>query len=259
MTGDNPILYFLHVSRSWLRIAHRGASGHAPEHTRAAFEQALQIGVDMIELDVQLSRDEELVVLHDLELDRTTSGHGPVRAHDLKALRALDAGGWFAPEFAGARVLSLAELLLLVGRRVRLNTEIKAQAADWDIVARRLIALLRQHELVDSTVISCFEAEALQVVRRYAPEAKLGILWQQADFGDAWRWARELGAVSIHPYWMLVSEPVMRAARAQELQVLAWTVNEVEAMRNLINSGVNGIISDFPERFREVVAPVTMG
>lgn len=242
------------VSRAWLRIAHRGASGSAPEHTRAAFEQALALGVDMIELDVQLSRDNELVVMHDLNLDRTTSGHGPVRAHELAALNILDAGSWFAPEFAGERVLSLREVLQLVRGRACLNTEIKAPAADWEELTRQLVALLREFEVLDSTLISGFEPEALEKIRGYARDAKLGVLWQNPDFSDAWWWARALGAVSVHAHWMLISEGVMRTARAQGLQVLAWTVNEVETMQHLIQIGVDGIISDFPERFPSLAA-----
>ena len=237
------------MSYRWLRIAHRGASGSAPEHTRAAFERALALGVDMIELDVQLSRDGELVVMHDLDLGRTTSGHGPVRAYEFAALKALDAGAWFAAEFAGERVLSLEEVVRLVGGRARLNTEMKAAAADWEELARGLVTLLRRREVLNSTVTSCFEREALEMVRRYAPDARLGVLWRNADFSDAWRWARALGAVSVHPHWTLISESVVRTARARGLQVLAWTVNEAETMRQLIQIGVDGIVSDFPERF----------
>jgi glycerophosphoryl diester phosphodiesterase len=242
------------VSRAWLRIAHRGASGSAPEHTHAAFERALALGVDMIELDVQLSRDGELVVMHDLNLDRTTSGHGALRAREFAALKALDAGSWFAPEFAGERVLSLREVLQLVGRRARLNAEIKAPPADWADLARRLVDLLCEFEALRSSVISCFEPEALEKVRRLTPDARLGVLWQHSDFSDAWRWAHTLGAVSVHPHWTLVSEAVMHTARVQGLSIMAWTVNEVETMRRLIQMGVDGIISDLPERFSLVAA-----
>jgi glycerophosphoryl diester phosphodiesterase len=237
------------VSCAWLRIAHRGASGSAPEHTRAAFERALALGVDMIELDVQLSRDGELVVMHDPDLDRTTSGHGAVRAHEFAALKVLDAGSWFAPEFAGERVLNLREVLQLVRGRARLNTEIKAPPADWAELAQRLVDVLCEFEALHSSVISCFEPGALEMVRRLAPDAKLGVLWQRPDFSDAWWWAHTLGAVSVHPHWMLISERVMHRARAQGLRIMAWTVNEVETMRRLIRIGVDGIISDLPEHF----------
>src|SRR6185436_16224362 len=105
----------------FLRIAHRGAAGTCPEHTRPAFQRAIELGVDMIELDVQLTRDGELVVLHDLELGRTIRASGFVRECDLAALRALDAGSWFGPSFHDQPVLSLGDVLDLTVGRVQLN------------------------------------------------------------------------------------------------------------------------------------------
>ncbi|MFI5394660.1 MAG: glycerophosphodiester phosphodiesterase [Candidatus Binatia bacterium] len=246
------VLYWTLVERSWLRIAHRGASGGAPEHTRRAFERALAVGVDMIELDVQLSRDQELVVMHDHELERTTTGSGLVREHDFADLRALDAGSWFASEFAGERVMSLREVVLLVDGHVRLNVEIKAPSEDWHVLAKELTTLLRRHGQLDRTVISSFEPGALQVVRTQASDARLGLLWQAPDLTEAWRWSREVHAASIHPHWLLVREKFMCAARQHGLQAFVWTVNDVETMRELVRREVDGIISDFPERFRLV-------
>src|SRR5215468_1737197 len=105
------VAYLAEMNQPWLRIAHRGASGTAPELTRSAFERALAIGVDMIELDVQFSRDLELVVFHDVELQRTTSGRGLVREHEFAELKRLDAGSWFGSSFAAERVLSLKEVI----------------------------------------------------------------------------------------------------------------------------------------------------
>jgi glycerophosphoryl diester phosphodiesterase len=240
------------MSRPWLRIAHRGASGDAPEHTRPAFVQALAAGVDMIELDVQLSRDQRLVVMHDLDVARTTGGHGPVRDHTLAELQRLDAGSWFAPQFAGERVLSLDEVIAIVGTRARLNVEVKAPPADWSPLAARLIGTLRDRGLLESTVISCFEMDALAAVRAEADEARLGVLWQSPDFVPAWEWAQRLRAVSVHPHWMLVSAEVIDAAHARGLEVLTWTVNDLAVMRTLVAQGIDGIISDFPGRFAEV-------
>jgi len=242
------------MSRPWLRIAHRGASGSAPEHTQPAFERALAIGVDMIELDVQLSRDEELVVIHDLDLERTTSGHGPVRAHDVAHLTSLDAGRWFGSAFAGQRVLTLAEVIGIVGSHARLNVEVKAPAADWDRLAPKLTAMLRSHGLIESTVISSFETGALAAVRAVSADARIGLLWQDPDFADAWDWASHLGATSFHPHWALVSSEMVDAAHRSGLQVLVWTVNDVAAMRYLLALGVDGIMSDFPERFADAAA-----
>jgi glycerophosphoryl diester phosphodiesterase len=252
LTAAAALSMALAMSQRWLRIAHRGASGSAPEHTRPAFERALRLGADMIELDVQVTRDHELVVIHDLDLDRTTTGSGPVRDQDLSALQRLDAGSWFGPDFAGQRVLSLEEVIELVAAQARLNVEMKAPLADWPALATRLTTVLRTHGLLESTIISCFEPVALLMVRERSSDARLGVLWQRPDFVEAWDWARRLRAISLHPHSMLVSAGLIDTAHARGLQVLTWTVNDVEAMRRLVQCGVDGIISDFPERFAEL-------
>jgi len=244
--------YATPMSQPWLRIAHRGASGCAPEHTRPAFERALELGVDMIELDVQLTRDGALVVLHDLDLRRTTNGVGPVRERSLAEIKSLDAGAWYGASYTAQPVLSLDEVIDIVGARARLNVEVKAPEADWLALAPALTGTLRRRGLLDATIISCFEPAALAVVRAQAAAARLGLLWQQTNFAQAWEWARRLDAVSFHPYWMLVSEDVVNEAHGYGLQVLTWTVNEVETMRELVRCGVDGIISDHPECFSAV-------
>jgi glycerophosphoryl diester phosphodiesterase len=237
------------MAGSWLRVAHRGASGSAPEHTRAAFALALKLRVDMIELDVQLTRDDQVVIIHDYDLERTTNGTGLVRDQGLAELKNLDAGSWFHPSFAAERLLGFDEVLRLVEGRARLNVEIKSSAEDWLPLVPRLIHSLGAGDWLDSTIISCFEPAALQVVRRHAARARLGLLWQRTDFAEAWQWVDELRLTSIHPHWTLVSPEVIQRARARCLQVIAWTVNDLPVMRRLVSQGVDGIISDFPERF----------
>lgn len=240
------------MNRPWLRIAHRGASGEAPEHTRAAFVRALDYGVDMIELDVHLARDGALVVIHDDDLARTTNGAGCVREQDLAGLRTLDAGAWFGPTFAGEPILTLDEVIALVGGRARLNVELKSPQPDWGDQAVRLADLLRRTGLMGSTVVSCFDPEALAALRDVAPEARLGLLWAHTDVAAAWDWARRLGAISFHPHWTLAAEETVAAAHERQLQVLVWTVNDVAVMEGLLAVGVDGIISDFPGRFSEL-------
>ena len=236
------------MHESWLRIAHRGASGTAPEHTHPAFQRAIDMGVDMVELDVQLSRDEKIVVIHDDSVDRTTSGSGMVRNSTLAELKDLDAGSWFSPQFAGERILTLQELLALVAGRVRLNVEIKAPPDDWGVLVPALLDLLSEHGVTETTVISCFEPEALQAVRRFDPRIQVGLLWHLPDLEEAWRRCAELRATSLHPFWMLASPEVLQAARQRGLRVLAWTVNGQDAINALVASGIDGIISDYPER-----------
>ena len=111
--------------------------------------------------------------------------------------------------------------------------------------------LLRRRGLTEGTIISCFEPAALAIVHECDAAARLGLLWQHTEFAQAWEWAHRLQAVSFHPYWMLVSTEVVDAAHARGLQVLTWTVNEVGAVRELVRLGVDGIISDHPERLRD--------
>lgn len=240
------------MPRPWLRIAHRGASGEAPEHTRAALLRAIGYGVDMIEVDVHLSRDGELVVIHDADLGRTTNGAGAVREHDWAMLRTLDAGAWFDPAFAGERLLVLEEVVALVAGRARLNVEVKAPPPDWPVLAERLAAVLRANDGLRGAIVSCFDPRALRVLREVAPEASLGLLWAHPDVEPAWEWVRALQAVSFHPHWTLATAAVIDRAHRLGLQVLVWTVNDVGDMRRLVAEGVDGIISDFPERFGAV-------
>jgi len=237
------------MRRSWLRIAHRGASGSAPEHTRPAFEKALAVGVDMIEIDIQLSRDGELVVIHDVELGRTTDGSGRVSAHTCAELKTLDAGRWWGAPFAGERILRLEEVFALVSGRAALNVEVKAPHEDWAVAAPRLLDTLRHCDAAGATIVSCFAPEFLAALRRLSPDVRVGLLWSRPDLSGAWDWVRRLGARSIHPQWTLVSDGLVRHAHGLGCQVLAWTVNEVTDMRRLLDAGVDGIISDFPERF----------
>jgi glycerophosphoryl diester phosphodiesterase len=236
----------------FLRIAHRGAAGTRPELTAIAFERAIELGAEMIELDVQLTRDRRLVVLHDRALGRTAPGSGAVRERTLAELQRLDAGSWFAPAYAAERVPSLDEVLDLTRGRVALNVEIKSPAADWHATADVLVRLLADTGATATTIVSSFDMEALQSVRAVSGAVRIGVLWHQSDVAPAFRHAAELGAEAIHPRHELVNDSLMAAARRDGLAVNTWTVNAVERMRALADLGVDGIISDFPELFAEL-------
>lgn len=238
----------------WLRVAHRGASGSAPEHTREAFSRALAIGVDMIELDVQLSADDELVVIHDFDLERTTNGRGSVRSHTLAALRELDAGQWFAPEFGGERILTLSDVLDLIGDRAQLNVEVKPTPGDDELIAAKLTRLLQRFNKLESTLVSCFDFQVLRCVRSFDATLPLGLLTHDPDLGSLWQAASELRAYSVHPHWALVTPELIGGADEAGLKVITWTVNDVGVMEELLRRGVSGIISDHPELFAAIDA-----
>lgn len=231
-----------------LKIGHRGASGTTPELTRVAFLRALELGVDMVEFDIHLTKDGYLIVIHDHDLQRTTNGTGAVREHTLAEIKQLEAGSWFDPRFKGEAVLTLEEVIEIIGRRALLNVEIKSPPGDWSGTALKTVAVLTHCGLLGTTVISSFEMQALQKVRELSPAARLGVLWHQPDFEDAWSWAHQLAAWSFHPWSKVLTAEGVEEAHRRGLRVLTWTVNDPEEIEQMVGMGVDGIISDFPER-----------
>jgi glycerophosphoryl diester phosphodiesterase len=153
-----------------LRVGHRGAKGHAPENTFASFDLAVQMGVHAVETDVHLSKDGEIVIIHDHTVDRTTNGHGFVKDLTVEELRRLDAGAWFDARFAGERIPTLAELLAWAHDRVSLAIEIKNGPIYYPGIAGKVIRLLREHDMIDQAILISFDhfvmREAKMIARR---------------------------------------------------------------------------------------------
>lgn len=242
------------VPNSFYVIGHRGAAGLAPEHTRPSFERAVALGAEMIELDVQLTRDQQLVVMHDRELGRTEQAAGPVRERTLAELKQLDIGSWFGDEFRDERILTLAEVFELLAGRASLNVEIKSPEPDWEATAHHLVNVLRDAGELDSTVVSSFEMGALAAVRAALPRVQIGVLWHNLDLNRAREWLSRLEATSFHPFCGLVSDDVVRSTHQAGRRVYTWTVNDEDEIERVAADGVDGIISDFPDRVQQVRA-----
>jgi len=232
-------------------IAHRGASGTSPENTLAAFRRAVEIGADMIELDVQLTRDGAVVVIHDYTLERTTSGVGAVHETVLADLRRLDAGSWFAPAFGGERVPTLAETLDAVP--LPINVELKP-VGPGELEARAL-AVVEEAGALRRTIFSSFAMDALERVRARSAAAQLAVLWETERVEDAVAWARRVGARALHLRKDTTTPRALEAAASAQLAVRVWTVNDQAEMQRLAAAGVGGIFTDFPERFLHNPAP----
>jgi glycerophosphoryl diester phosphodiesterase len=235
-----------------LNIAHRGASGDFPENTLAAFAAAIEAGADMCELDVQLSADGAVVVIHDDTVNRTTDGHGAVAAMRLAALRRLDAGRKFGVAFPGERIPTLEEVLALTMGRCALNVELKS-----DGVEKEVCSLLRAHGAVGDTIVSSFQWYLLAAARELEPALHLGILADRRAHAmlDV---AIRLRAVSVNPRHDMVSADIVNRAHEAGMKVLVWTVDNVSRMRRMIAAGVDGIMTNYPGRLsallRESVA-----
>jgi glycerophosphoryl diester phosphodiesterase len=232
-------------------VAHRGASGHAPENTMAAFRRAVEMGAQFIETDIHLTRDAELVAIHDATLERTTNGSGQVKNFTLAELRALDAGSWFAPEFAGERIPTLEEIIAFAREAdVVFYLELLADAP-WGAEHALSAALRRAGESSRMAVLS-FVAAALATLRRLDPVVMTGLLFDK-PLDDPVGRAVDTGARQLAPRGDLVTPQLVEQAHAAGLQVVTWTVNDPTEMRALLEAGVDGIMTDYPDRLCAVL------
>src|ERR1700722_8374612 len=236
-------------------IAHRGASGHAPENTMASFRRAVELGATFIETDLQITRDAQVVAIHDPTLDRTTTGKGQVHLLTLQQIRALDAGGWYGGkqvgEFAGERVPTLEKILAFAKELdVIFYLEIKSGPA-WG-VEHAVVAALRDQNASARVVILSFDPSALDSIFRLDTTMMTGFLCEHPT-NDLVERSVRAGARQLVARGGLVTSAVVEKAHHAGLQVVAWTINEADQMRRLIVAGVDGIITDFPDRLLNVL------
>ena len=254
--GDRPttIDEFFDAGAQTRVIAHRGFSSRAPENTLAAIREAISIGADMAEIDVTLSSDEEIVVIHDETLQRTTNGSGLVSQFTLAELKDLDAGSWFGPRFAGERIPTLDEVLRTVNGKILLNIEIKSEAVEGGIAAR-VVETVQRHEMKDQVVISSFSPTALEQVHSLAPQFTTAVLYyQDLQQGlDAVDIVDSLGASVFNIKRTRLTSTMMRRCLEHGIPVGIYTVNKKRHMRRMIKKGVAAVFTDHPDRLIEVL------
>jgi len=229
-----------------LVIAHRGASGHAPENTLAAFKRAVALGATFIETDLQLTRDSRLVAMHDATVNRTTNGQGKVHDLTLMELRRLDAGSWFGSEFAGERIPTMDDILEFSKKHdVVFYLELKP-GGSWG-GEHALVGALRESGEIPRSVVISFDADILARLRRIEPTIMTGLLYD-GQIEEPLSKALEVGARQLAVRGDLVTPALLKDARKRDLQVVCWTVNHPAHIRMLIAAGVDGIMSDYPDR-----------
>jgi len=237
------------LPQSPLIIAHRGSSQAAPENTLAAFRAAIDAGADGIELDVQLSKDGHVVVIHDEKLDRTTNGSGFVKDHTLAELSQLDAGGKFSPHFAGEPLPTLASVFELIRERSwkgLINVELKTSRFPYPGIERAVVDLIDAYGLREQALLSSFNHNSLAEVARIAPGVKTAILFSIVLY-KPWEYAKGIGCSALHPSLQPGIEELIAGARAAGLSVNVWTINSVEQAQELAKAGATGIITDVPD------------
>lgn len=217
----------------------------------AAFQRAVELGAPFIETDLHLTRDARFVAIHDATLERTTNGRGTVQEASLAELRELDAGHWFDRQYMGQRIPTLEEILNFSRQHDAVfYLEIKFDSA-WGM-HHALVAALQNAQNTARTIIISFDPSMLVAMRRVDPSIMTGLLFE-ASKTDVAKTAVEVGARQICPRSAMVTPELVAAAHAADLHVATWTVNKADQMRNMIALGVDGIMTDFPDRLRAVL------
>ena len=230
-------------------FAHRGASAHAPENTLAAFELALAQQADAIELDVKLSADGHVVVIHDATVDRTTGVHGRVRDLTLPQLKSLDAGSFFSEKYKGEKIPTLEEVFETVRNRTFINVELTNYSTPRDQLVESVCLLVKKFGLQKRVLFSSFFGFNLSKARGHLPEVPRGLLAAEGWLGA---WARSFGFMfgkyaALHPYLNDVTPQQVQRVHRLKRRVHVWTVNAADDMRRLFHWGVDGIFTDDPQ------------
>ncbi|MGB9382314.1 glycerophosphodiester phosphodiesterase [Candidatus Binatus sp.] len=243
-----------------LNIAHRGASGTFPENTVSAFGAAIDAGADMCELDVQLTRDGAVVVIHDDTVDRTTDGKGEVAALTLEEIKRLDAGVKFKArnltpnpfprgkgDRSSERIPTLDEVFAVTSGKCGLNIELKAGGLEHQVAQ-----IMQARDAFNDSIVSSFDWEYLQKIQQLHFNIRIALLAEEKPV-DLMMNAVAMRAHAINPRWDMVTPDLCKAAHERGLKVYTWTVDADARMRALAECGVDGIMTNYPERLRTVV------
>ncbi|WP_407270810.1 glycerophosphodiester phosphodiesterase [Radiobacillus sp. PE A8.2] len=236
-----------------INYAHRGASAYYPENTLIAFEKAIELGATGIETDVQMTRDGELVLIHDESLQRTTGINSLVKDISYDLIKDADAGSWFHQDFSTVRIPKLAELLELVkDTNVTINIELKNGILFYPTLEEKVIELIRTYGITDRVILSSFNHYSLVKVKEIAPEITTGVLFMEGLY-QPWNYAKQLGATALHAITYATQPELVAEARNYGIIYNTFTVNNKIQMEQLISGGVAGIITDYPDRLAEVL------
>ena len=229
-------------------FAHRGSAGTHPENTMVSFRAAERAGADGIELDVQLSRDGELVVIHDEKLDRTTNGNGYVKDLTLKELKGLDASVHFKGKAGPEKIPALHEVLDMFTRNnMLLNIELKNGVFMYEGMEEKVIELVHAYDLQDRVILSSFNHYSLVRVFQLAPHIETAPLYRDGLYMP-WVYAKAIGARAIHPNKLAAPDPIIVEAMKNGIQVRPYTVNSEKQMLRLFSLNCSAFITDYPAK-----------
>lgn len=228
--------------------AHRGSSGTHPENTLSSFREAAKLAVHGVEFDVHMTKDDELVVIHDERIDRTSNGSGFIKDMTFEELRQYDYGSWFSSAFSGEVIPTLEEVLgVFAETDHKLNIELKSDVFPYDGMVEKVISLVTSLEIQSRVILSSFDHEAIRLVKKLSPEIETGALFMEA-LVNPYDYIRSIPADSLHLFMPAAIRSGAKIAMEHGLAVRAFTVNE-EVYADLLNAnGVSAIFTDYPEK-----------
>lgn len=254
LTWRPRTLGYLYDNRRLL-LGHRGAAAEAPANTVAAFQRAMAAGADGVELDVHLTRDGHVVVIHDEDVAAVTGASGRIRELSLAEVQRLDAGSYFDAQFAGARIPTLAEALQAAGEGGVVNIEIKGTSVASEGLEREVVRIVHEHNMRERVIVSSFNPARLLRLRALDPELPRAMLHGPGTplfVRNLW-FLPLVQPDALHPHYTMVNAAYMKRAREWGVRVNVWTVDDEIEARRLVELGVDGIISNNPARLRGVV------
>lgn len=232
-------------------IAHRGASGYCPENTLSAFDMAVEMKADYIELDLQLTKDGVIVVIHDLKVDRTTNGKGRVIDYTFEELCQLDAGSWFSPKFAGERILTFEEILTRYKHKIGLLIELKKPSVNPGI-EDSVVSLLTKHDWKsygeNQIIIQSFEQDSMKKMSSLQPDLPIGVLVNYPINKNEVAAIAEYAAF-LNPKWTLVNKKLLNNLSAHNLNTFIWTIRNKKELDQIRQYSVDGIATDYLKLF----------
>jgi len=232
--------------------AHRGSSGTHPENTLAAFKAAAELNIHGVELDVHLTKDGELVVIHDESINRTSTGEGFVKDLTLAELRAFDYGSWFGDAFAGESIPTLEEVLAIYqDTEHHVNIELKSDVFPYEGIGEKVMATIERLGMAQRVVISSFDHEAIREFKKRAPHIEVAVLTMEV-LVDAYDYARFIPADALHISLPTAQRKMTKEALLKGAIIRVFTVNKVEYALALQQLGVHAMFTDFPEEMMQV-------
>jgi len=228
--------------------AHRGYSGRYPENTMLAFREAAKTGCDGIELDVQVTKDGQLVVFHDESIDRTTDGTGYIRDYTLEELRKFNAAARWDGKFGFEPIPTFEEYCEFAsGEKFVTDVEIKTGVYYYEQIEEKTLEMIKKYGLCDRVFFSSFNHSSITILRRLAPEIKCGALVEHEGLGNPGYYCEKMDFQCFHPGWKCMSKEDVESCKAHGIELNVWTVNDMDILQRMCEYGVDGVITNFPE------------